>query len=78
MEVPSPLDETRAAALAKRNVCGAPGSDGEGACVVESVLRRGSDYEVLIERNPPAGVVFVYIANESMATFAMRYGPAAL
>lgn len=49
-----PLDAPRAAALARRRVCGAPGTPTDSACVVRRVERVGGDYLVVLDRQPPA------------------------
>lgn len=52
---PVPLDSARAVAIARRNVCGAPGSATDAACVVRSYERTGGRYVIVVDRHPPAG-----------------------
>src|SRR6267378_7874530 len=52
---PVPLDSARAVAIARRNVCGVPGSATDSACVVRSYERTGGRYVIVVDRHPPAG-----------------------
>ena len=49
-----PLDSARAITIAQHNVCGdvAPG---DTSCVVRGYHRSGGQFEVLLDRRPPAG-----------------------
>jgi hypothetical protein len=44
-----------AIAIARRNVCGAPGTVPESACVARSATAISGGYRVIVDRRPPAG-----------------------
>lgn len=50
-----PQSPESAVTVARRGVCGAPGSPTESGCTVRGVERAGDAYRVLIDRRPPAG-----------------------
>jgi hypothetical protein len=51
---PLPLTDERAAAIARRNVCGEPGGAADRSCVVRGVERTAHTWRVTIDRGPAA------------------------
>ena len=49
-----PLDSARAVAVAKHNVCGDV-SPADTTCVLRGYRRSGGQFEILLDRRPPAG-----------------------
>lgn len=49
-----PLDSARAVAVAQHNVCGDV-SPGDPTCVLRGYRRSGGQFEILLDRRPPAG-----------------------
>ena len=50
-----PPTGTRAVEVARRSVCGAPGSETDRACSVREHGRVRGGYRVVVDRRPPAG-----------------------
>jgi hypothetical protein len=50
-----PLTSARATDIARRDVCGAPGTGSDTACTVRSAAPIPGGYRVLVDRRPPAG-----------------------
>lgn len=50
-----PPSGTRAVEVARRNVCGAPGSETDRGCSVHEHERVRGGYRVVVDRRPPAG-----------------------
>ena len=50
-----PMESERAVEIARRSVCGAPGTVADEACQVREYQRIRGGYRVLVERRPPAG-----------------------
>ena len=50
-----PMRGPDAIAIAKRSVCGAPGTVPDSACVARSAVSTRGGYRVIVDRRPPAG-----------------------
>ncbi len=50
----APIDSARAVAVARHNVCGDL-SPSDTTCVLRGYRRSGGEFEILLDRRPPAG-----------------------
>ena len=64
-----PMGGPDAVAIARRNVCGAPGTVPDSACVARSTMPIRGGYRVVVDRRPPAG-------NDRVAVDVRRGGDA--